>query len=219
MDIDTLAFDAQGLVTVVVQDRHDGDIRMVAHANREAVERTLASGDAWFYSRSRKAMWRKGETSGHTIRVSEVWADCDGDALLYLADPVGPSCHTGSVSCFFHRLDAEAAPDAKLGQPTFLRLERTVQARKDASAEKSYTRSLFEGGAAKIGGKITEEAGELVQAIIGEPDARVDSEAGDVLFHVLVGLVSRGRSLRDVAAVLAKRFGTSGHTEKAARTK
>jgi phosphoribosyl-AMP cyclohydrolase / phosphoribosyl-ATP pyrophosphohydrolase len=218
MDIDTLSFDANGLLTVVVQDRHDGDIRMVAHANREAVERTLASGDAWFYSRSRKAMWRKGETSGHTIKVVEVWADCDGDALLYLADPVGPSCHTGQVSCFFHRLDAEASADASLGQPTFLRLERTIEARKAATSEKSYTRSLLEGGAAKIGAKIVEEAGELVQAITSETDERVDSEAGDVLFHVLVGLRARGRTLRDVAAVLARRFGKSGHAEKASRT-
>jgi phosphoribosyl-ATP pyrophosphohydrolase/phosphoribosyl-AMP cyclohydrolase len=218
MDIDTLSFDANGLLTVVVQDRHDGDIRMVAHANREAVERTLASGDAWFFSRSRKAMWRKGETSGHTIKVVEVWADCDGDALLYLADPVGPSCHTGQVSCFFHRLDAQANADASLGQPTFLRLERTIEARKAATSEKSYTRSLFEGGAAKIGAKITEEAGELVQALASETDERVDSEAGDVLFHVLVGLYARGRTLRDVAGVLARRFGKSGHAEKASRT-
>lgn len=219
MDIDSLTFDAQGLLTVVVQDRHNGDIRMLAHANREAVERTLATGDAWFFSRSRQSLWLKGETSGHSIRVAEVWADCDGDAILYLADPVGPSCHTGTQSCFFNRLDAKASIDAPLGQPTLLRLEHTVEARKNATAEKSYTRSLFEGGAAKIGAKIVEEAGELVAAITSETDERVDSEAGDVLFHVLVGLRSRGRSIRDVAAVLAKRFGTSGHTEKASREK
>ncbi len=217
MDLDTLAFDDKGLVTVVVQDRHEGDVRMVAHANREAVEKTIATGDAWFWSRSRKSLWRKGETSGHTIKVAEVWADCDGDALLYLADPIGPSCHTGTTTCFFHRLDVEKTDDASLGQPTLKRLEATIASRAAATSEKSYTRSLLEGGATKIGAKVTEEASEFVEAITAETDDRVDSEAGDLLFHVLVGLCLRGRSLRDVADVLARRFGKSGHAEKASR--
>src|SRR5690606_36387417 len=140
-------------------------VRMVAHATREALERTLSTGDAWFWSRSRGALWRKGETSGHVIRVAEVWADCDGDAVLYLADPVGPSCHTGARTCFFAGPAADAHADAARGQPTLLRLEATIEARRAAAAQKSYTRALLEGGVAKIGGKITEEAGELVQAL------------------------------------------------------
>lgn len=215
MSLDELKWDAAGLVTVVVQDRLTGDVRMVAHADREAVEKTLASGDAYFYSRSRKALWRKGETSGNTIRVDEVWADCDGDALLYLVDPRGPSCHTGARTCFYRRLDADA--EGLLGQPTLVRLEETLAARASSSAEKSYTRSLLEKGAPKIGEKLREEADELSRAIAEETDERVASEGADVLYHAMVGLLLRKLSLRDVAAVLAKRFGTAGHVEKASR--
>lgn len=216
MDLASLKWDAAGLVTVVVQDRHSGDIRMVAHANHEALTRTLETHEAHFYSRSRKSLWRKGETSGNVISVAEVWADCDGDAVLYLADPNGPSCHTGERTCFFHRLDRPAGV-GELGEPTFVRLERTLIARKSATSEKSYTRSLLEKGATKIGEKIAEEAGELVRAIEGETPERVDSEAADLLYHTIVGLLFRERPLRAVAEVLGRRFGTSGHDEKASR--
>ena len=96
-----LKYDDQGLVTVVVQDRLTGEVRMLAHANERALRATLESGEGHFYSRSRQALWRKGETSGHLLRVAELWADCDGDAVIYLVDPEGPSCHTGRTSCFF----------------------------------------------------------------------------------------------------------------------
>lgn len=216
MDLDSLKWDSAGLVTVVVQDRHSGDVRMVAHANRDALARTIETREAHFWSRSRQSLWRKGETSGHVISVAEVWVDCDGDAVLYLSDPHGPSCHTGARTCFYQRLDRPAQP-LELGEPTLLRLERTLEARRSATSEKSYTRSLLEKGAGKIGEKILEEAGEIIRAIEGESDERVESEAADVLYHVLVGLLFRGRSLRNVSAELARRFGTSGLDEKASR--
>lgn len=216
MDLDALKWDSAGLVTVVVQDRHSGDVRMVAHANRDALARTVETREAHFWSRSRASLWKKGETSGHVISVSEVWVDCDGDAVLYLTDPHGPSCHTGARTCFYRRLDRDAAA-GELGEPTLLRLERTLEARRSAASEKSYTRSLLEKGAAKIGEKIVEEAGEVVRAIAGESDERVESEAADVLYHLMVGLLFRERPLRNVAAELARRFGTSGHDEKASR--
>src|SRR5690349_23656138 len=120
-----LKFDDQGLIPAVAQDRLTGEVRMVAYMNREAVERTLATGRATFFSRSRRALWEKGETSGHTLLVRELYADCDADTLLVLADPVGPSCHTGQPSCFFRHVDGAGVRDEVLPASAFLtRLER-----------------------------------------------------------------------------------------------
>jgi phosphoribosyl-ATP pyrophosphohydrolase/phosphoribosyl-AMP cyclohydrolase len=222
MDLGWLKRDAAGLVTVVVQDRHTGMVRMVAHANEEAVAETLRSGIGHFFSRSRGRLWKKGEESGNLLHVREVWADCDADCLLYLVDPDGPSCHTGRTSCFFARVGEDGAPHEAAydyGAPTFVRLWSELEARRDASAEKSYTRALLDKGALKIGEKLREEADELARAIEGESDERVISESADLFYHQLVGLLFRARSLRELQAELAKRFGVSGHDEKAARTK
>lgn len=215
MDAKELAYDAQGLVTVVVQDRLTGEIRMLAHASEEAIRATMESGEGHFWSRSRRALWKKGETSGNVLRVHEVWADCDRDAVVYLVDPAGPSCHTGAQSCFFERALGGAEGRAL---PTLPRLQEALRARASSSADRSYTRSLLDGGAAKINAKIVEEAGELARAIEGESDERVVSEAADLAYHVLVGLQHRGVSVRAVLEELARRFGTSGHAEKAGRS-
>lgn len=215
-----LKFDAAGLVTVIAQDRHSGEVRMLAHADAHAVEQTLKTGKAWFYSRSRKQHWLKGETSGNTLAVHEVWTDCDADAIVYLVEPAGPSCHTGRETCFFRRLD-DAPKDDAVGwaQATFGQLENTLEARKDTDDGTSYTRQLLDAGAAKIGEKIREEADELARAVEGESDERVVSEAADLIYHAMVGLLSRGVTLRQVQAELARRFGTSGLAEKASRGK
>lgn len=221
--IDELKWDAAGLVTVVAQDRFTGEIRMLAHANAEAVRKTLDTGEAHFWSRSRQALWRKGESSGNVLVVHRVMVDCDRDALVYQVVPQGPSCHTGAESCFFtdgHALD-DGLEEEELRRaeraPELLTLGETIAARASSTEAKSYTKSLLAKGAAKIGAKITEEAGELVQAIESETDERVVSEAADLLFHVMVGLEHRGVRLRDVAAELARRAGTSGHEEKRSR--
>jgi phosphoribosyl-ATP pyrophosphohydrolase/phosphoribosyl-AMP cyclohydrolase len=209
-------------VTVVVQDRLSGELRMLAHANREAIEATLRTGYAHFYSRSRKQQWRKGETSGHGLRVAEVWVDCDGDALVYLADAEGPSCHTNRETCFFTKLTAEAGtqPDgASHARAVLPRLWAELEARRDAAADKSYTKKLLEGGPTKIAAKLEEEAGELARALQSESDERVVSEAADVTYHLLVGLLARNGSLRGLEAELAKRFAMSGLEEKASRPK
>jgi phosphoribosyl-ATP pyrophosphohydrolase/phosphoribosyl-AMP cyclohydrolase len=216
MDAKALAYDANGLVTVVVQDRLTGEVRMLAHADEHAIAATLASGEGHFWSRSRGAPWKKGETSGNVLRVREVWADCDRDAVLYLVDPVGPTCHTGAQSCFFEH--AMGAPEAARAAPTMVRLEEVLAARAGASAAKSYTRSLLEAGAPKIGEKLREEADELARAIDGESDERVVSEAADLLYHAMVGLLARRVTVRAVLAELARRFGTSGHDEKQSRS-
>jgi phosphoribosyl-ATP pyrophosphohydrolase/phosphoribosyl-AMP cyclohydrolase len=213
-----LAFGEGGLVPAVVQDRLTGQVRMLAYANKDALARTLETGRATFFSRSRGELWEKGATSGHTLAVREVVADCDADALLYLVDPVGPTCHTGRPSCFFRKVGVAGAADEGIDAAAFLEsLEREIHVRKASTAEKSYTRHLLDGGAERIGAKIREEAGELAQAIAAESDERVASEAGDVLYHVLVGLASRGVSFRAVIAELAARAGQSGHDEKAQR--
>ena len=219
MQLSELKWDAAGLVTVVVQDQASGEIRMLAHANLAALEATLATGQAHFYSRSRGAQWLKGETSGNTIAVSEVWADCDADAVLYLAAPAGPSCHTGRDTCFFQRVTAEGVEPSEQhhGRPTLLALEGALTERAASTADKSYTKSLLVKGAAKIGEKIREEADEVSVAIAEESDEAVASEAADVLYHLMVGLLFRKIPLRRVQEVLGARFGVSGHVEKASR--
>ena len=221
MGLEALKFGPDGLLTVVVQDRLTGELRMLAHANEAALQQTLETGEAHFFSRSRAAMWRKGETSGHVLHVREIWADCDADAVVYLVDPEGPSCHTGRTACFFRVLERDGSlrDDARLhAQSALPRLWSELLARAEASAERSYTRKLLDGGPDAIGAKLREEADELARAVRDESEARVVSEAADVLYHVLVGLLSRGTSLRDVEAELARRFGTSGIDEKRGRT-
>jgi len=216
-----LAYDGAGLVTVVAQDRLTGEVRMLAHANLEAIEKTLETGKAHFFSRSRQALWRKGESSGHELVVHEVWVDCDADAVVYLVDPSGPTCHTGSPTCFFRPLtQAKGAKRANAphAQPQLPRLFSELLARRDGQAQTSYTKRLLSQGASAVCAKIAEESGELIAAIESESDERVVSEAADVVYHLLVGLLSRGLGLRDVEAELARRAGVSGLVEKASRT-
>lgn len=213
-------YDAQGLIVTVAQDRLTGKILMVAWMNAAALERTLDTGRATFFSRSRQRLWEKGETSGNTLRVHSLHADCDADTLLMLVDPTGPACHTGRPTCFFRRWGDGAWVDSPVEAAPFLEvLEREIHARAEASAERSYTRALLDGGPAKIGSKLREEASELAEAIASETPERVASEAADLLYHLMVGLALRGVSWRAVIEVLGGRAGTSGHDEKAARDK
>jgi phosphoribosyl-ATP pyrophosphohydrolase/phosphoribosyl-AMP cyclohydrolase len=219
MPFSALNYSSHGLIPVIAQDAETGEIRMMAYADQIAIEKTLETGLAHFFSRSRGELWLKGETSGNTLAVRSVWVDCDGDTLIYMVEPAGPSCHTGAETCFYRRLDddgnlVEGAGDSA---PTLMRLERTLQARKASDAGKSYTKSLLDKGAPKIDEKLREEAAELGQALMGESDERVTSEAGDLIYHLLVGLVLREVSLRDLLSELSKRFGQSGHEEKASR--
>jgi phosphoribosyl-ATP pyrophosphohydrolase/phosphoribosyl-AMP cyclohydrolase len=193
---------------------------MMAWMNREALERTRASGEAHFWSRSRQALWKKGETSGNTLRVVELRIDCDADTILVRAEPAGPACHTGKTACFFRTLDGpeEGVDDAAPGH-LLAALERVLIARRDqASAEKSYTRSLIEGGFPKILAKIAEEHGELAAELPDGEAADVVHETADLIFHVLVGLVARRIPVDDVWRELARRFGIGGHVEKASRS-
>jgi phosphoribosyl-ATP pyrophosphohydrolase/phosphoribosyl-AMP cyclohydrolase len=221
------AWDNRGLLPAVVQDARDGTILMVAWMNREAFDLTRETGLAHFYSRSRKALWKKGETSGNTIAVQEIRLDCDADTIALIGEPTGPACHTGQRSCFYRVVDEGEliADGGPFGVPSAVaaELERVMIARRDgldpeAVADKSYTRSLLDGGAPRILAKIAEEHGELAAELPAGPTDKVVHETADLLFHVMVGLVWRGVSLDDVWTELARRFGVSGHAEKAART-
>jgi phosphoribosyl-ATP pyrophosphohydrolase/phosphoribosyl-AMP cyclohydrolase len=217
-----LQYDELGLLPVVAQDHLTGEVRMVAFASEQAVRLTLETGRATFWSRSRGELWEKGQTSGHGMSVKAVLVDCDADCLIYLVAAEGPTCHTGSPTCFYRHAFLEegavAVSDAPVSASTLLgRLEEVLEARKASAANASYTKSLYDGGAARIGDKLTEEAGELARAVAGEDDGRVVSEAADVLFHVMVALRSRGVPVADVLRELDRRAGTSGHDEKRTR--
>ncbi|MBX3205630.1 MAG: bifunctional phosphoribosyl-AMP cyclohydrolase/phosphoribosyl-ATP diphosphatase HisIE [Labilithrix sp.] len=206
------------VLPVVAQDHVTGEIRMLAWATPEAVRATLESGHATFYSRSRAELWEKGKTSGNALEVLSVLVDCDADALVYLVAPRGPTCHTGAPSCFFRRLTDAGEIEEPAGASTLLaRLDAVLLARRAADAEKSYAKSLYDGGAAKIGEKLREEADELARAVAEESADRVVSEAADVLFHVMVALRSRDVGVEDVLRELSRRAGTGGHDEKKLR--
>lgn len=190
-------YDSNGLVTVVAQDRRSGDVLMVAWANAEAVARTAETGLAHFWSRSRKALWRKGETSGHTLRVIEARADCDRDTLLFVVDPDGPACHTGTRTCF---------GDAPLTSAGVLEeLQRVIADRARANPEESYTASLLAKGLDHSLKKVSEEATEVLLAAKGESDERLAEESADLVFHLLVALSQRGIGPARVLDVLRRR--------------
>ena len=198
-------YDANGLVPVIAQDAKTNEVLTLAYANREAVEKTLSSGEAHFYSRSRQELWRKGETSGNTQRVVEVRLDCDGDALLYRVDPAGPACHTGERTCFFTPLSGDAEKvqeEPHLGR-TLTRLAGTIRERHGEMPEGSYTAKLFTRGAGYIGQKVGEEAVEVVVAAL--QDDRLAEETADLLYHLLVLLEERGVATGEVARILDER--------------
>jgi phosphoribosyl-ATP pyrophosphohydrolase/phosphoribosyl-AMP cyclohydrolase len=184
---------------------------MVAYADREALERTLSTGFAHYYSRSRKTRWRKGETSGHQQRVAEIRLDCDGDTVLFRVEQTGPACHTGTRTCFSMagQRDGGAAGLLVAGEDPgghlLTRLAATIAARAAERPEGSYTVQLLDRGIAKISQKVGEEAVELVVAANAEDDARVAAESADLLYHLLVLLQARGITLDAVLHQLENR--------------
>lgn len=183
-----------GLLPVVVTESAGGALLMLAWANREAVDATERTGEAHFWSRSRDELWRKGATSGNTMRVVAMSVDCDADAIAYRVEPSGPACHTGSRSCFERedRFDIRA-------------LEAVIGERREADPAQSYTARLLSSGSRRAAEKVTEEAGELSTAALVGTDDEVVAEAADLLYHALVLLGSRGISLTAVEDELARR--------------
>jgi phosphoribosyl-ATP pyrophosphohydrolase/phosphoribosyl-AMP cyclohydrolase len=191
-----VSYDPQGLVPCVVQDWSTGEVLTLAYMNEEALRRTRETGELHLWSRSRGEQWHKGATSGNVQAVRALRLDCDGDALLALVDPAGPACHTGERTCF-HRGQLE--PGAP--HETLPALERTLRQRARERPEGSYTVELLD-DPRRIGEKVMEEAEEVVRAAREETPERLDEEAADVLYHLLVLLRSRERSLVDAERVL-----------------
>ena len=194
-----IRFDEHGLAPCVMQDAATGEVLTLAYLNEEALRRTRETGEMHFWSRSRRELWRKGETSGNTMRVRALRYDCDEDALVALVDPGGPACHTGERTCFY-RGDIEPQPAEALPA-----LERTVAERRAAGdTGASYTAALL-ADPPRIGEKVREEAEEVARAAVAESDERVVEEAGDLLYHLTVLLASRGLSLPAAFEALNKR--------------
>jgi phosphoribosyl-ATP pyrophosphohydrolase/phosphoribosyl-AMP cyclohydrolase len=209
--LSAVKFGADGLVPVVTQESRSGDILMVAYANRDALDRTLSTGLAHYFSRSRGALWQKGETSGHVQRVTEVRLDCDGDTVLYRVEQTGPACHTGARTCFSTVVGGTGAQADGVGTEEdpgghlLSRLARTIAQRASDRPEGSYTAQVLAGGVSKASQKVGEEAVEVVVAANSEDDNRLASEAADLLYHLLVLLQARGVPLDAVLRELQRR--------------
>jgi phosphoribosyl-ATP pyrophosphohydrolase/phosphoribosyl-AMP cyclohydrolase len=208
--LSSVKFGADGLVPVVTQESRSGDVLMVAYANREALERTLSTGLAHYFSRSRGKLWQKGETSAHIQRIVEVRLDCDADAVLYRVEQTGPACHTGTRTCFSTVVgrasgQADGAKDEDPGGHVLSRLAHTVADRARTKPSSSYTAQLLASGVGKISQKVGEEAVEIVVAANSEDDERLASEAADLLYHLLVLLQARGVPLDAVWRELESR--------------
>lgn len=205
--IASVRFGADGLVPVVAQESRSGDVLMLAFANREALERTAATGQAHYYSRSRAALWRKGERSGHEQAVREIRIDCDGDTILYRVEQTGPACHTGTRTCFATvvGVDGRTRSGEDPGGHLLTRLAATIAGRAAARPGGSYTVELLDRGVPKVSQKVGEEAVEVVVAANTEEPERLASEAADLLYHLLVLLQARGVPLDAVWQELAHR--------------
>jgi phosphoribosyl-AMP cyclohydrolase / phosphoribosyl-ATP pyrophosphohydrolase len=197
-----IAFDENGLVPCVTQDWSTGEVLTLAYMNRDALDRTLESGEVHFWSRSRGELWHKGETSGNVQRVRSLRYDCDADALLALVEPAGPACHTGQRTCFYRALGDEAvAPHEALPA-----LGRTLAQRRDELPEGSYSAELFRAGAGRIGAKVEEEAEETARAGRSESDERLREESADLLYHLGALLYARGLTYEDALDELVRRM-------------
>ncbi len=203
-DVEELDFGkGNGLIPAIVQDASSGAVLMLGYMNRAALKETFLRNRVVFFSRSKQRLWEKGETSGNTLELDEVRTDCDGDALLVMARPSGPVCHLGLASCFGD-VPATSQPLAFLAT-----LEGIITQRLADRPEGSYTAKLFAQGIRRVAQKVGEEGVEFALAAATESDEKVTEEAADLLFHLLLGLRSRGLSLRRVVAQLQRRHGAS----------
>ena len=204
-------FDERGLVPCVIQDSRTGEVLTLAYMNEDSLRLTLESREIHLWSRSREEIWHKGETSGNVQRLAQLRFDCDADALVALVEPAGPACHTGERSCFYRDLEGSADPardaPAAPGEPepvtgeALAVLQRTLVSRRSERPEGSYTVKLLDDpGLASA--KVSEEAAEVIAAVASESDERVAEEGADVVYHLVVLLLSRGVSFDEVLAVL-----------------
>ena len=213
-DSHNIVFDGRGLIPAVIQDWLDGTVLMVGYMNQEALMKTLATRSVHFWSRSRQRLWEKGETSGHVLRVKDLFIDCDRDTILVKADPVGPTCHTGERACFFSRMTDQGQPGEEKTQDAgggiLERLYQTILTRKSAPQPNSYVSKLLQGNADRILKKVAEEAGEVIIAAKNQKRDEIIYETADLLFHTLLVLGYHDVTLSEVYRELGARFGKSG---------
>ncbi|SDO71090.1 phosphoribosyl-ATP pyrophosphatase /phosphoribosyl-AMP cyclohydrolase [Paenibacillus sp. yr247] len=212
--LDQITYDAQGLVPAIVQDAVSKEVLMLAYMNSESLQRTIQTGDTWFWSRSRQELWNKGATSGHTQKVKSLRYDCDADTLLVLVEQVGPACHKGTYTCFTTNipLDSEketsvAAPAASAGDRFAIlgELEVVIASRDAERPEGAYTTYLFEKGVDKILKKVGEETAEVIIAAKNKDNEELRYEASDLIFHLMVLLRNNKLPLDDIMKELANR--------------
>lgn len=201
---DEVRFDERGLVPCIAQDAESGEVLTLAYASEESLRLTVESGEMHFFSRSRERIWRKGEESGHVLKVVQLRIDCDGDAVLAMVEPTGPACHTGERTCFYR--DVEGESPEPVAAEALATLQRTLLSRAAERPEGSYTVTLLD-DPKLIGEKVEEEAEEVVRAAREESDERVAEEAADLLYHLSVLLASREVSQAAVMEVLNGRRG------------
>ncbi len=217
-DISGIKFNRDGLVPAVAQDIRTKEVLMLAYMDREALEKTISTGKAHYWSRSRKKLWLKGETSGNFLHVKSVYYDCDSDSVLLFVEPEGPACHTGERSCFFNRLSGEGK-DGASGPAVMEELYKTAVGRKDADPAKSYVSSLYSKGLSNILGKVMEECLETVEAAKEKGEIELVYEMADLWFHTIVLLGYKGVGIEKVFSELKRRQGKSGLDEKMSRGK
>ncbi|GED56687.1 bifunctional phosphoribosyl-AMP cyclohydrolase/phosphoribosyl-ATP diphosphatase HisIE [Brevibacillus formosus] len=205
--VEKLRFDDKGLIPVIVQDAGSKTVLTLAYMNEESLQKSLATKETWFWSRSRQQLWHKGETSGHTQRIVSMRYDCDGDALVVMVEPNGPACHTGAYSCFSQEVltDTDEEPVQADRFAILSELEELIAAREAERPEGSYTTYLFEKGVDKILKKVGEEAAEVIIAAKNRSREELRYEASDLIFHLMVLLREQKLPLAEVLMELQRR--------------
>lgn len=196
-----LNFDERGLIPVIIQDSKTKEILMLGYMNQEALRKTLDTKEVWFWSRSRQELWHKGVTSGNYLILENISVDCDNDTLLILANPQGPTCHTGAYSCFTGITSSSTGNKLE----TMLKLEQVILQRKTEMPEKSYTTYLFSKGVDKILKKVGEETAEVIIAAKNNSKEELTYELADLVYHCLVLMTEQGIRVEDVVSELDKR--------------
>ena len=206
--INKIKFSENGLVPVIAQDEKNGEVLMFAFANRESVDLTVSTGYAHFWSRTRKKLWKKGETSGNVLLIKNILIDCDEDCLVYLVTPNGPACHTGEATCFHRDINNQLELATRINSNIPNKVYEVIRARKkDPDNQSSYTSSLFREGLKKILEKVDEESKEFIEASEDGDKEKIIYECTDLLFHMMVAIAEQDIEPSDIYRELYKRFG------------
>ncbi|MFD1361185.1 bifunctional phosphoribosyl-AMP cyclohydrolase/phosphoribosyl-ATP diphosphatase HisIE [Lentibacillus salinarum] len=207
--LNDLTFDEQGLIPAIIQDFETGDVLTLAYMNRASLNKTIETGETWFFSRKRQQLWHKGETSGNRQLVKDIRCDCDTDSLLIRVEPLGPACHTGTRSCFNQTLQDRDADE----QMTLQELAALIQQRRNEAQEGSYTTYLFNEGIDKILKKIGEETSEVIIGAKNNAHDEMVWEIADLTYHTLVLMTLMGVSIADIKQELTKRHTAKGRVD------